>query len=67
MKSENYYDVKVMPHLNGVGATLVALQIGRLKPPLPIPPCFSEGLHVKRLASKMLFNKSRLASQWRDG
>jgi hypothetical protein len=38
--------ILVMPHLNGVGATLVALQIGRLKPPLPIAPCFSEGLLI---------------------
>ncbi len=34
----------VMPHLKGVGATLVALCTGRLKPPLPITPRFSEAL-----------------------
>jgi len=34
----------VIPHLKGVGATLVALQMGRLKPPLPIVSPFSDAL-----------------------
>ena len=36
-----------MRHLNGVGATSVALYMGRLKPPLPIDPRFSEALLTK--------------------
>ena len=47
----------VIPHLKGVGATSVALQMGRLKPPLPIVPRFSDALRTGENSLLTFFNR----------